>query len=504
MPVASAWASFDGKWSNADVAGTIDPSLKNEWNVWGRTGQAHQAVFLLNEPAPAKDRRFVIELRNGKDANLGRFRLSVTGDPGALERDETRLAVLKVKVADPWTKLGAAYALNGCHDEALRFLDKAHERAEGYEARKPILELAARFDDIISALAQRQAADPQLQMALARNLANRGRRQLAEKQPAKAQADLEKSREIFTRLRAASRWTVLTPTEMKSEQGATLTTLDDVLAELHRRLPNDKAIQDAYLKAVDKAAAEFSKKLDALPDRPEAWAERSQLILSVIRRRDDVFERLVKLRPKDSLLPVCVARELVLKSDWQGAEAAYAKIVETLPLSEEWYEYAAVLLLANKTKEYSEFMKRVAAKAGDPLDSFVAYSLSRAAAISPTSAVPPEKAVRWAERALGDAKNSWFPHSAGLAYLRAGNLEQALKLLGKSLATPWCPQFNHLALALVHAQRKDAAGAHEHLKWAEKWFQDQASQKTNGYFDGQVTDWLEANLLLREAKAVIE
>ena len=49
---------------------------------------------------------------------------------------------------------------------------------------------------------------------------------LAEKQPAKAQAELEKSREILARLRAKYPepvWTVLKPTELKSERGQTLT-----------------------------------------------------------------------------------------------------------------------------------------------------------------------------------------------------------------------------------------------------------------------------------------
>lgn len=746
-PLTNIFVDHDyrGQFRNV-IDGKLDDTVG--WNNFANPSKSNSAVIATSvDRARGDDLKIEVYFAGTSNyCNLGRFRLSVTGDPGALERYETRFAALKV--TDPWTKLGAAYALNGRHDEALRYFGKALERAVGYEARKPILELAARFEDIISGLAEHRPDDPQLQMALARNLARRGTRRLAE-QPAQAQADLEKSRETLTRLRAAPRWTVLTPTEMKSEQGATLTTLDDrsilasgenppndsftlafrrlppiirglrlevlpheslpsngpgrnpggdfllttvraqldsprrvgasrelklgkayadndrsnsnvsnvtdaydntgwgvhpeigkshsavlefaepvattesaelrvnlefespwlhaaigrfrlsvtddaetlaggaslldlkdgelvdlsvalaqaqaqqghideaaasfaeaiglvpdsggkarilteaaalkgvleklaeraagdtrflkeltqfddVVTELHRHLPNDKPIHEAYLKRVDKTAAEFSKKLDALPDRREASADRSQLILSVIRRRDDVFERLLKLRPKDSLLPVCVARDLVLKSDWPGAASAYAKIVEKTPLSEEWYEYAAAMLLADKTKDYAEFMKRAAAKAIDPLDPFVAHSLARAAAVSPTPAVPPENAVRWAQRALGDAKNPWFPHTAGLAHLRTGNLEQALKLLGESLATPWCPQLNHLALALVHAQRKDAAGAREHLKLAEKWFQDQAPLKTNGYHNGQVTDWLEANLLLREAKALIE
>src|SRR5262249_14083280 len=38
LPVGHAWASFDYKWSDADIAGTIDESLGKVWHVWGRFG----------------------------------------------------------------------------------------------------------------------------------------------------------------------------------------------------------------------------------------------------------------------------------------------------------------------------------------------------------------------------------------------------------------------------------------------------------------------------------
>jgi serine/threonine protein kinase len=72
-----------------------------------------------------------------------------------------------------------------------------------------------------------QPDDPRLQVALARQHAARGTQHLAKKQPALAQAELEKAREIYTRLRAESPWTVLTPTEMKSQGGETLTVEKD-------------------------------------------------------------------------------------------------------------------------------------------------------------------------------------------------------------------------------------------------------------------------------------
>src|SRR5262249_45024019 len=148
---------------------------------------------------------------------LGRFRLSLTSDPPAFERDQKRFGVLKA--ADPWLKLAAACALNGRQHEAVQYFVKALQRTEGYEGKKPIVELAARFDDVLSALVKRQPADSQLQLAWARKLMERGRELLAGKQPARALAELKKSRDLFLRLRPEMSWSVLAPTEWKSTGG---------------------------------------------------------------------------------------------------------------------------------------------------------------------------------------------------------------------------------------------------------------------------------------------
>ncbi len=135
---------------------------------------------------------------NRPHENLGRFRLSVSSDPAAFDREQTRFAARKL--TDPWAKLAVAYALNGRIDEALRYFIRDLEQADGYDARKPIVEYATRFDEVLSALIKRQPDDPQLQLALARKLAERGQQRLAEKQPAEAQADLQKAGEILTHL----------------------------------------------------------------------------------------------------------------------------------------------------------------------------------------------------------------------------------------------------------------------------------------------------------------
>ena len=178
----------------------------NHWNLEGGQGRSHAAFYLARQPVDCKDGtrlEFQMAFYAGADwplQNLGRFRLSVASDPAAFDWEQTRFAAMKLK--DPWAKLAVAYAVKGRNLEATRYFARALERSEGREARKPILELAARFGDLLPVLIERQPDEPRLQLALARSLARRGKQHLAEKQQAKAQAELEKSRELLAQLRA--------------------------------------------------------------------------------------------------------------------------------------------------------------------------------------------------------------------------------------------------------------------------------------------------------------
>jgi hypothetical protein len=177
LPVGQAWASFDYKWSDADVAGTIDEKLAKVWHVWGRFGEGHSAVFVLRQPAAAgQGQPLVIQLRH-KDynpgINLGRFRLSVSAVPPDIEGEQKRLAVLKL--TNPWLRLSAAYALIGQNGKAVEYLGKAlraeprlgddREAQYRYQAARAAVRAAVPgkdeppLDDAAKAKLRRQALD---------------------------------------------------------------------------------------------------------------------------------------------------------------------------------------------------------------------------------------------------------------------------------------------------------------------------------------------------------
>jgi serine/threonine protein kinase/WD40 repeat protein/tetratricopeptide (TPR) repeat protein len=127
LSLASAFASFDYKADDADIAGLLDEDLQKVWHVWGHIGETHQAIFLISDTVAAdSDQTIVVELHHREDidaVNLGRFRLSVSDDPEVFNRERLRLAALRN--SDPWGKLAAAYMISG-DQPALDTLRTAH------------------------------------------------------------------------------------------------------------------------------------------------------------------------------------------------------------------------------------------------------------------------------------------------------------------------------------------------------------------------------------------
>jgi WD40 repeat protein/serine/threonine protein kinase/tetratricopeptide (TPR) repeat protein len=122
VPLANAWTSYVWNAPDTDILGTIDPGLNKYWHVWGRTGEAHQAVFCLREPVHAQDRLFLIELR--QSYNLGRFRLSVSASPFAYELEA-------MKFNDTWAKLAAAYRMINDQPSLDKLLEQHPEAVVG-------------------------------------------------------------------------------------------------------------------------------------------------------------------------------------------------------------------------------------------------------------------------------------------------------------------------------------------------------------------------------------
>jgi tetratricopeptide (TPR) repeat protein len=206
-------------------------------------GKPHFAVFGLPEPvtdAAGAVLRVTLEFKSAyQQHGLGRFRISVS--PAPVDREEKRLAVLKL--TDPWSKLAAAYALDGRNDKVLEYFGKALQGADGRAGKATVIAAAAPLPGLLEKLAESAPNDGAFQAELARHYAEQGNHPLASAAHTKARALLEKqlAKEPESSALAAElaqllldnlgptepKWVVLKPAGTKTESGAKLTLQDD-------------------------------------------------------------------------------------------------------------------------------------------------------------------------------------------------------------------------------------------------------------------------------------
>lgn len=187
----------------------------------------------LAEAVPAvggEDRQLVLRLPpDMPHAAARRYRVSAAAHLADLSREDFRKHIV-TGPGDAAANLALGYAANGQFEKAITHFDFALEQAEGYDARNPIFDTAATFEQITAELTKRRPNDPQLQLAQARAFAVKGKRSLEQERLADAEADLNRAREIVDRLRNATadpRWIVLAPAEMTSEGASEFTRLAD-------------------------------------------------------------------------------------------------------------------------------------------------------------------------------------------------------------------------------------------------------------------------------------
>ncbi len=424
----------------------------------GDLGEAHEAFFLLREPVSGRERSFVIELRHRH--NLGCFRLSVSDDPAAAFE---RIAIAKViaNVTDTWLKLAAAYTVNGRNDEALHYLDKLLQRADGYEARKPIIDVAARFDNLLAALAGRRPDDLQFQLALARKLAERGKGRLAEKRAALAQADLQKYREILTRLRA--------------------------------NYPEQSHLW------------EFG------PDAPDA----ERRLAAVIGRPPAALTESIQLQPDQAAGYLARGDWYARRGLWRKAADDYAAAYRQSP--ETWAGMKLGVLLARngEADRYREHCHQLIARFAGTTDNGEAdRTLKPCCLLGPSLVGDLARLARLAEVAVaGDTAQplyEWFLLSNGLYAYRAGRFEAAVTACRQARSQARTGDVDALASltfaveAMALHRSGDAEGARRSLAEATRLIDEKFLEFLGGDLgDGVWHDWLAAQVLHHEAQGLI-
>jgi tetratricopeptide (TPR) repeat protein len=275
---------------------------------------------------------------------------------------------------------------------------------------------------------------------------------------------------------------------------------------------DDPPIQGEYLHlyaelgSSEQAAAAFAKHLNRLPT-DEGWSSvRRAAVLDMVSFKA-AFDRLIELRPTDTLLIVCRARDHFSRGRFTEAAAEYRRVIRERPVSFDWFEACEVSLLTGDEAGYRELCRALIEKAGDRPTPFGSSLLARCCGLSVASGVEPARLVGWANQALESARPPHYLHALGLAHYRAGEFDKAIEQLEQSNRAGWAETAkgqNWLVLAMAHAKAGRPEDARRCLKEGRERAMKAAPLAPGKPLADYAGDWGELQILLAEAETVVE
>jgi eukaryotic-like serine/threonine-protein kinase len=212
----------------------------------------------------------------------------------------------------------------------------------------------------------------------------------------------------------------------------------------------------------DRAAADFARALERIPQDFATWGDRAKLCITISEHRD-AFDRLLKLRPTDALLWYIRAERHLLRREYQGALADFTRGGEPPATSEFAFAFAATLLLASDESAYRDYVTRQADQHGESSEAATLFVLARMAMLAESPPVAPDRLVLWANRAAQkDPTFAWYAHVQALALFRAGEIEAAAAALKRAKKLGWSAggrALNEVVTAMLERRRGRGSNA---------------------------------------------
>jgi serine/threonine protein kinase/Flp pilus assembly protein TadD len=265
-------------------------------------------------------------------------------------------------------------------------------------------------------------------------------------------------------------------------------------------------VAEDFCAAIDLTPTDAGKVVGA---RTPDGSQRSR-VYSELARWDAAFEEAMRRRPEDRRFWLERARRRASQGLWAQAAADYARWIGEQPTGDV-VEYACVQLLAGDTTGYRQTCARLLERYGATQEPYIAYTVARACMLSPQGTDDPARLPRLAELELRRSlRDPWTYHVYAAALYRAGQFEQAIRVVetGLTVAPNWTGHFvNWPLLALAHHQlgQEDQA-----FHWLDNSFhlarqaeQNPDAQRDSQFYRGASPDWLEFEVLRREAESVL-
>ena len=209
--------------------------------------------------------------------------------------------------------------------------------------------------------------------------------------------------------------------------------------------------------------------------------------------------------------PVTLARERASYRDWEAAARLYARALSHGPMNsgDVWFECAAVQVLSGDRQGYETTCHELLERCGKP-GGPRSYHVARAGTLAADGAPDASLLGRLAHNELQQhATEFWSLTEQGALTYRAGHFEKAMPLFERSLQAntkPGAAVVNWLWLALANQRLGKTDDARRWLTMAQTGldqFHDGLPPRAEQDLGLHLHNWLEANVLRREAEAVI-
>jgi WD40 repeat protein/tRNA A-37 threonylcarbamoyl transferase component Bud32 len=248
----------------------------------------------------------------------------------------------------------------------------------------------------------------------------------------------------------------------------------------------------------DGAVADYAAALDLLPNDPAPGSRLSRWCATLV-KQEELFGHLAALQPPPGPLWIARGRLLARAGQWRLAADAYGRVIKDrlapteAARHDEPTEYACLLLLAGDRAGYEAYCRRLVAHVGATEDPYTAYELARICSLADPPPADVGRLIAWAERGVkGHPQEAWPRHVLGLAHLRAGHYDEAVRHLQAAERSLWAigRGLNKLGLALAHGR---AGRTEEARRWLKRAPQTRLP----------VQDRLEDHVLRREAEVLL-
>jgi serine/threonine-protein kinase len=210
--------------------------------------------------------------------------------------------------------------------------------------------------------------------------------------------------------------------------------------------------------------------------------------------------------------PLEQGRTHAARGDWAQAAACYGRVIKDAPTDDGhfWFEFAALSVLSGDRPGYARACTHLVERCGKEPGPRT-YHVARACTLAPNAVVEPSLPGRLAEKELQQfAREFWSLTERGALAYRAGHYREAASFFEQSLkADPMSGRavVNWLWLALAQKRLGKSQEARRWLDKATAWldqFREGMTDRAEKELRLHLHNWLEANVLRREADALIQ